>query len=259
MENIISLLRQAYKLENTHKNLIKDIGVHFAKNASLTRVYYILILHYVRKCNLPFSEDDFKSLRSFVNEPIAKIDPISTQSWFTTTSEHCSKRYWGQVGLLLKSYHQNQCAICGEYKTDQEIEIQELWDFDDVKKIQTLRAYYPICINCQDHVTVSSNLPDSEKETYIQFLSNINKWNVEEAKKHLIESLKLADQRNQAEWIVDVEYLVSELKITPNNYRENIFDHAQKQSMFHYIQSIQEDAKLDFKLKVEIDCRFSIF
>lgn len=257
MNKLLALLRQVYSLETTQKNLIRELGQSLTGKNSITRSQYFQVLHYIRKFNLMV--EDWTEIRALVDEPIAVLAPISNQSWFTSTSLHCSKRYWEQIGILLKGFHGCQCAVCDVQKTEDEIDIQELWQFDDKRKIQKLVCYYPICINCQDHSFMPSELDDDELQSFVQFFKDINGWSVEQSKDHIQNALSLKKSRDQSDWIVDVEYLVTELNIHPNSFRENIFDEEQKQSIFHCMKSIQSDADEEYNLKVNIDCRFSIF
>lgn len=257
MDKLIDYLRLVYRMETTHKNLIRELGKSLAGARSISREQYFLILHYIRKYNV--AVDDWNAIRNLVSEPIAVLAPLSNQTWFTSTSEHCSKRYWNQVGMLIKGVHQCQCAVCFGTKTEDEIDIQELWSFDDKRKIQKLVVYYPVCIDCLDKTTLSDDLDNEERQEIAQYLAKINKWSLSQADEHIDNAIALKKQRNQSEWLVDVEHLVTELNITPNSHRENVFDLAQKQSISHCIKAIQEDANRDFNLNVEIDCRFSIF
>lgn len=257
MDKLIELLRQVYRLENTQKKSVVELGKSLTGKSGITRSQYFLILHLIRKYNL--AVNDWAEIRVLINEPLAILDPISNQSWFTTTSLHCSKRYWEQIGILLKGFHQSQCAVCDVQKTEDEIDIQELWHFDDKLKIQKLVCYYPICISCQDHSYMPNESDKEELESFVEFFKKVNKWSTEQAIEHINQALALQKMRDQSDWIVDVEYLVSELNIQPNSFRENVFDHDQKQSVFHCMKSIQEDAREEYNLKVEIDCRFSIF
>lgn len=259
MDKLIEYLRLVYRMETTHKDLIRDLGKSIVSKKSVSREQYFQILHYIRKHNIHVS--DWNIIRDLVSEPIALLVPLSNQTWFSKTSEHCSKRYWDQVGVLLKNLHQCQCAICFNVKPESEIDIQELWSFDDKRKIQKLVAYYPICIECLDKTTLSDAdaLADEEKQSIAQYLARINKWSLAQANEHIVDAIVLKKKRNQSEWLVDVDYLISELNITPNHHRENVFDLMQKKSIAHCIQSIQRDAKQDFGLIVEIDCQFAIF
>lgn len=257
MEKLIEYLRLVYRMETTHKNLIRDLGKSIVGAKSITREQFFVALHYIRKHNVDVS--DWNEIRALVSEPLATLTALSNQTWFTSTSEHCSKRYWNQVGMLIKGFHQCQCAVCFSIKTDDEIDIQELWSFDDKRKIQKLVVYYPICIDCLDNTMLGDDLDSEERQGIAQYLTKINKWSFSEADEHISESLVLKKKRNQSEWLVDVDHLVTELNITPNSHRENVFDIAQKQSISHCIKSIQEDAKQDFNLAVDIDCQFSIF
>lgn len=257
MDKLIELLRQVYRLENTQKNMVMELGKSIKGQREITRNQYFQILHLIRKHNLAIN--DWAEIRALVLEPLAILDPISNQSWFTTTALHCSKRYWEQIGILLKGFHNCECAVCGVQKTEDEIDIQELWHFDDKYKIQKLLCYYPICINCQNHSYTPSEPDSEENESFFEFFKTINQWSAEQVKDHINQAVALQKMRDQSEWIVDVEYLVTELNIVPNNVRENVFDYDQKQSVFHCMKSIQDDAREEYNLEVEIDCRFSIF
>ncbi len=257
MDKLIELLRQAYRLEIAQKDTVAELGKSITGQSSITRIQYLHILHLIRKHNL--TVEDWAEIRALVNEPLAILDPISNQSWFTSTPLHCSKRYWEQIEILFKEFHKCQCAICDAQKSDDEIDVQELWHFDDKRKIQKLICYYPICINCQDYSYMPSDPGGEERQSFVDFFKTVNKWSADQANDHINQALALQKMRDQSDWIVDVAYMVNELKTHPNNVRENIFDHDQKQSIFHCLKSIQDDAREDYNLKVEIDCRFSIF
>ena len=256
ISNLLELLRSVYKIEKDHQVLIKQIGVYLNKHSKLNRHYYYLCSYYLSKYNF-IADNNF--LRELNNDKFIELEPLSSQTWWSNSSLHYNKNIWYQYEKLVKDISKGYCFVCGKHCKTSDIVLNDLWDFDDEKKIQTLIGVYPSCLFCHQINTVTLNQTKEKHEEIKNHLMQVNNWKYTVADEHLKRTLKKKAERDKSEWIVNIDYLINEIKLQPNNFKENEFTHELEESITFNQEYLKDEARSEYGLDLDIKCRLVWF
>lgn len=126
--------------------------------------------------------------------------------------------------MRFKSYEdaKYKCEICKEIGTDQgyphNLECHEIWQYDDVNKIQKLIGLISLCPLCHQVKHIGrANAMGRQAEVFKQ-LEIVNNWNHKQVVEHVAESFEQYQERSKHEWLLDLSLLTKE----PYNIKINL-------------------------------------
>lgn len=97
------------------------------------------------------------------------------------------------------------CQCCGDQRDN--LELHEVWDFDDTALIQRLTAFVPICDRCHNviHFGRASQLGLADEA--FEHLKTVNGLSKTQATKHIEDAYAIWTKRSAQSYTVDMEYL----------------------------------------------------
>lgn len=139
------------------------------------------------------------------------IELVPETCWYSNVRSNVSTSLWDKIRKKSYSKANNKCEICFDTGKNQgfrhNVECHEIWQYDDIKKTQTLIGLISLCPKC--HKVKHPGLAGmrGETETVIKQLMKVNYMTREEAKSYLKESFKIFNERSQYDWTLDITYL----------------------------------------------------
>lgn len=77
-----------------------------------------------------------------------EIELVPKPLWYANLRSELSKDVWQAVSRDCAKRHNYQCGICGGKGAFHPVECHEIWQYDDVNRIQTLTGIISLCPNC---------------------------------------------------------------------------------------------------------------
>jgi len=154
------------------------------------------------------------------------IELVPKSTWYQNVRSAVSKQAWKELRAL---YLKLQCQYCG-YKGI--LHLHEIWYFDDVNHVQTLKGFVTVCNMCHHikHLGLAGLLGqrgDIDYDRVIKHYCRINECTLEDFIADRTEAFKLWEERSACEWTFDLTYL-DEVNARRENVRQWMKDHPEE-------------------------------
>jgi len=145
--------------------------------------------------------------------PKLSIELVPETCWYSNVRSEVSKDEWDILRRKVYKIASYQCEICTGVGPKWPVECHEVWHYDDVKKIQTLKRMIALCPNCHEvkHIGLASI-----KGRYfeaVKWLARINTWPHPEAENYVEDCMLQYRERSVYNWQLNLYGL--------NQYKEN--------------------------------------
>lgn len=137
------------------------------------------------------------------------IELVPKTCWYSNVRSNVTKHQWDIIRHKSYNLANNKCEICGSSGI---LECHEIWQYDDVKHIQTLIRFIALCNRC--HTVKHPGLAKIKGKSDIveQQLIRVNHMTHQQAIDYLIESFQIFDERSKYQWTLDISYINEYLK-----------------------------------------------
>lgn len=152
------------------------------------------------------------------------VDMVPLSMWGCNVRAVVSKETWKELQVFFRSvswvlgeYHSLiyppnnrearllQCAGCNKNISD--LELHEVWEFDDQRLIQKLVNLVPLCRNCHLSVHLGRANQLGLKDVALNHLAAVNKWTAAQLAKHVEESSDSWLRRSKHTYALDLSWL----------------------------------------------------
>ncbi|MBC7540198.1 MAG: ankyrin repeat domain-containing protein [Bacteriovorax sp.] len=143
------------------------------------------------------------TLKSEIKLP---IELIPYTSW-GNNPRSISPKDWKKLRLECYENAKRVCEICGDIKNTGKVECHEIWEFNDIKKVQTLIGLIALCPPCHQvkHIGLANKMGRAQNAT--EHLAEINNWTIDEANNYVSESIKKWKERSRYSWKLDLAWI----------------------------------------------------
>lgn len=157
------------------------------------------------------------------------VELIPTTCHYSNVRTTVTTEEWDKIRKISYEAAGHKCEICGDIGKNQgkkhNVECHEIWEYDDENHIQKLIGLISLCPFCHmtKHIGRSISI-GAEKVCFTQ-LAKVNRWSMEQIKKHIVESFDTHKERSKHEWTLDISLLEKEpynIKLKP--FEERIFE-----------------------------------
>jgi hypothetical protein len=118
-----------------------------------------------------------------------------------------SKKDWDFLRKQSYEKANNKCEICKGKGGKHPVECHEVWEYDDVNKIQKLKRLISLCPKCHQvkHPGLAEKLGKSEE--VIEQIMKVNRISRKESLEMIEKSFEIFHERSKYKWILDISYL----------------------------------------------------
>ena len=137
-------------------------------------------------------------------KPKLLIELIPKSCWFSSVRTTVKKQEWDKIRFISYEEANNKCQICGDTGKNQgykhNVECHEIWEYDDVNKIQKLIGLISLCPRCHQVKHIGRAIAMGRGKQAYNHLAKVNKWTPTQIEKHILESFELHRERSKYEW-----------------------------------------------------------
>lgn len=143
------------------------------------------------------------------------IELVPTTSWYCNLRKVLPLEAWDKLRHQVYAQYNHQCGICGQQGI---LNCHELWQYDDLKYIQTLTGFIALCKMCHHikHIGLANILADRGELNYemlIRHFMGVNNCDRLTFTKHRQKAFDEWERRSEHEWQVDLndfkKYLIT--------------------------------------------------
>jgi len=136
------------------------------------------------------------------------IDLVPQTSWYNNLRSKMSNQDWDKLRKSTYAACDYKCGICGKDNT--QLHCHEIWEYDDKKRIQTLKGFIALCVMCHHvkHIGRAGILADEGKldfEDVIKNFMKVNNCDEQAFREHYDDAFEIWNKRSAVKWTVDLE------------------------------------------------------
>lgn len=142
--------------------------------------------------------------------PVLKLElaPIPESTWGRSLAQLLPNYVWNDLRREVYDVFDHKCAICGA--TNKQLHCHEVWLWDDKTRIQRLKAFQCLCVDCHDikhwgrTVAVAHKSGSMERlQELTKHFCTVNDCNEKVFTLHKVEVGNLMEKRNKHKYTVD--------------------------------------------------------
>jgi 5-methylcytosine-specific restriction endonuclease McrA len=135
-----------------------------------------------------------------------EIELVPATTWEANLRKVLSQSEWDKIRKKAYADYGYKCGICG---VSERLSCHEIWNYDDINHIQTLKGFIALCDMCHHvkHIGRAGILAREGKLNYskvVEHFMNVNNCDLATFKKHREEAFKQWAERSTYEWKVDI-------------------------------------------------------
>lgn len=157
------------------------------------------------------NSDAYARLRPFVPRmhrpelapPFIRPWMVPQTAWGKNLRAVLAKEDWDVVRKAAYQASGHRCRVCGGRGPEWPVEADEGWDYDDERRIQTLKGVIALCPDCHKIRHWGKARIDGLEEAALDHLMLINCWTRKEADKAVEHAFAQWQRRSRHEWASD--------------------------------------------------------
>jgi flavoprotein len=143
---------------------------------------------------------------------ILKVELVPATSWGNNlrSEANLSKAQWDKLRKQCYRDANYKCEVCNGKGDKWPVECHEIWHYDDVNKVQTLRGLIALCPTCHKAKHLGRTLSVESQEVQdkvLRQLMKINDIDVDELEEYIVEVFQKHAERSQHRWSLDLSWL----------------------------------------------------
>ena len=140
---------------------------------------------------------------------ILKVELVPATSWGNNlrSGANLSKAQWDKLRKQCYRDANYKCEVCNGKGDKWPVECHEIWHYDDVNKVQTLKGLIALCPTCHKAKHLGRTLSVESQEVQdkvLRQLMEINDLDVDELEDYIVEVFQKHAERSQHKWSLDL-------------------------------------------------------
>jgi len=137
------------------------------------------------------------------------IELVPSTSWFNNIRDMVSKSDWDTIKSMTFKRADYKCEICGGKGPKWPVECHEVWQYDDVKREQTLLRTIALCPDCHacKHIGFQMTRMPKRVPRLLNHFCRVNGISNKEAEDYIVNCFEEHHRRSQQQWNVDVSWI----------------------------------------------------
>jgi hypothetical protein len=134
-----------------------------------------------------------------------EIEMVPTNTWGINLRSLLSRSVWDKYRKQCYKDANYRCEICGGKGSKWPVEAHEVWEYDDINRIQTLKRLISLCPACHEVKHYGLATVKGREFAVINHLMKVNNISKKDAITHIQEEINLHNDRSRYEYIVNIE------------------------------------------------------
>ncbi|WP_222426959.1 HNH endonuclease [Hyella patelloides] len=199
-EQILSPLRELYRKDINQRKAIAEYANSFKLNGVFLRQQADFLVGRLSVYKIECHSLPVKQLT---------VELVPSSCWFSNVRDHVSKSIWDKLRRATYKQSNYKCEICGGRGSKHPVECHEIWHYDDLKYIQTLKGLTALCPSCHQvkHIGLAGLQGYGEKAS--AHLALINGWSQSQTDAYLKNVWDIWHERSCHDWSLNFSWLKS--------------------------------------------------
>lgn len=147
-------------------------------------------------------------------KPKLTIELVPATCFYSNVRSELPKKEWDRLRKESYAKANNKCEICEGSGLEQgyrhALECHEIWEYDDVNKIQKLGGLISLCPRCHQVKHIGRTTVVGLQGVAFKHLENVNGWNHKEVVNYVAQAFLEHRWRSYFDWKLDVGVLTEQ-------------------------------------------------
>lgn len=139
-----------------------------------------------------------------------KIELVPSSTWFTNLRSLLPRSVWDKYRKECYKNANYRCEICGGKGSKWPVECHEIWEYDDINHIQTLKGLIALCPACHEVKHFGLATIRGRDRIALSHLMKVNNIDRQEAINHIHEASQLHQERSRWEYDIIIDSYIPE-------------------------------------------------
>ncbi len=142
------------------------------------------------------------------------VELIPSTCHYSNVRTTIKPKDWNILRFASYEKAKHRCEICKEIGTEQgyphNLECHEIWDYDDVTKVQKLIGLISLCPLCHQVKHIGRANAMGRQADVFEQLEKVNDWTHKDVVDHVAKAFEQYKERSKYEWLLDLSLLTEE-------------------------------------------------
>lgn len=144
------------------------------------------------------------------------IEMIPGPAWGSNIRSRVYRSVWDRLRRAAYAAARNVCELCGGVGRRHPVECHEVWEYDEIRRVQRLVRLIALCPACHAVKHFGRMMNMGRAEEAVGHLMAVNDWDRETTLAHVEEAISTWRRRSKGPWTVDL----SALEVPPEAFRQ---------------------------------------
>lgn len=138
---------------------------------------------------------------------ILTIELVPKSCWFSNLRDHLTEAQWKEVKQSTFKAADNRCEICNGVGEKWPVECHEVWEYDDLHKIQRLSGTVALCPSCHQVKHIGLAMVNGRYDQAKSHFSAINKMPMRRTENYIEKVFNVFNERSKYQWTLDISFI----------------------------------------------------
>jgi hypothetical protein len=143
--------------------------------------------------------------------PDLTIELVPTTCWYSNVRSEVTPEQWDRLRRKCYSAASYRCEICDGQGPKWPVECHEVWEYDDRRKVQSLKRLIALCPKCHGVKHIGRMQSTGKGGVALRHLMKINGWSKKAAEAYIQKAFAQWSERSEHEWELDISWLEGKL------------------------------------------------
>jgi hypothetical protein len=139
--------------------------------------------------------------------PRLTINLIPSEQWGANLRKALKQKQWDILRKETYRRARSVCEVCGGFGKRHPVEAHEIWEFNDMTKVQRLVRLVALCPECHEVQHFGRAMQTGRSVEAAEHLMKVNGWDDSQTRAHINEAFNEFNRRNEIRWILDFSIL----------------------------------------------------
>lgn len=144
-------------------------------------------------------------------KPKLSIELVPSTCWYSNVRTNVSSNDWETCKWFVRQRSGDKCEVCGGVGSRWPVECHEVWDYDDVARVQRLEGLIALCPSCHEVKHIGRAEAVGNLDRAVLHLMRVNNWTDDEAEVYIYDAFTTWRARSDHDWTLDISYLTEVL------------------------------------------------
>ena len=135
------------------------------------------------------------------------IELVPSSCWYSNVRSNVKPVIWKKIQKFVFEKAEYKCEICNGIGYKHPVECHEIWEYDDINKIQTLQKCIALCPSCHQVKHYGLAMIQGKEKKVKKWLCKMNNISEKEANNYISNVFNIYNERSKYTWNLNIKWI----------------------------------------------------